>query len=290
MGTALWVLGHECGHGGFAASETINDIVGFTLHSCLLVPYFSWAISHRRHHSNTGNLARDEVFVPRSAPAGVHVDAPEDTLLNSVYRCVYIVITLVLGWPLYLFFNATGRPYSRNSAFNLPVNHFMPSSPIFQPKERNLVLMSDLGVLMGLAGLYWLGQTYTWTWLVKVYVLPYLIVNFWLVLITFLQHTDHSLPHYSGEEWDWVRGALATMDRDYGILNIVFHHIGDTHVAHHLFSNMPHYRCQEATKHLKKKLGKYYHSDDTPIAKALWDNFACVVAQEEKSSSGVFWF
>jgi fatty acid desaturase len=28
-----------------------------------------------------------------------------------------------------------------------------------------------------------------WAWLVKTYVVPYLIVNFWLVTITMLQHT-----------------------------------------------------------------------------------------------------
>ena len=28
-----------------------------------------------------------------------------------------------------------------------------------------------------------------WAWLVKTYVVPYMIVNFWLVFITLLQHT-----------------------------------------------------------------------------------------------------
>lgn len=295
VGTGLWVLGHECGHGGFAPHQLVNDTVGFVIHSALLVPYFSWAISHRRHHSNTGSLERDEVFVPAHAnhdpaKAGQNPDDREDTLVNSLFRCLYIVITLTLGWPLYLFTNATGRPYPRKAAWGLPVNHFMPSSPIFQPKEGKLVLLSDAGVLAALAGLYLLGSSFGWAWLVKVYVVPYLIVNFWLVLITFLQHTDEQLPHYNGAEWDWVRGALATVDRDYGILNVIFHHIGDTHVAHHLFSNMPHYRAQEATEHLKKFLGKYYLYDDTPIHKALWRNFALVTAVEEKPKSGVFWF
>lgn len=49
---------------------------------------------------------------------------------------------------------------------------------------------------------------------------PLLVVNSFLVLITFLQHTHPALPHYADKEWDWLRGALATVDRDYGILNI----------------------------------------------------------------------
>lgn len=38
----------------------------------------------------------------------------------------------------------------------------------------------------------------------------------------------------------------------YGILDVFFHHIADTHVAHHLFSYMPHYHAQEATQAIRK--------------------------------------
>lgn len=40
--------------------QAINDGVGLVVHSLLLVPYYSWKHSHRRHHSNTGSLAKDE--------------------------------------------------------------------------------------------------------------------------------------------------------------------------------------------------------------------------------------
>merc|ERR1711990_130012 len=35
--TGWWVLAHECGHGGFSASQFVNDCVGLVLHSVLLV-------------------------------------------------------------------------------------------------------------------------------------------------------------------------------------------------------------------------------------------------------------
>ena len=43
------------------------------------------------------------------------------------------------------------------------------------------------------------------------------------------------------------------------MLNKVFHHITDTHVAHHLFSTMPHYHAMEATKAIKPVLGAKSH-------------------------------
>lgn len=130
----------------------------------------------------------------------------------------------------------------------------------------------------------------------QTYLMPLVVVNAFLVLITFLQHTHTELPHYDDSEWDWLRGALATVDRDYGLLNYgrklpslisshfftlllqplnptVFHHIGDTHVAHHIFSTMPHYHAQEATEAIKPILKDYYKKDTTPISSALWREY-----------------
>jgi omega-6 fatty acid desaturase (delta-12 desaturase) len=106
------------------------------------------------------------------------------------------------------------------------------------------VVVSDAALAVVAWGLYNLAQAYGWPWLVKTYIIPYLVVNFWLVMITYLQHTHPNLPHYEDGEWDWLRGALATVDRSYGFLDHFFHHIADTHVAHHLFSQMPHYHAE----------------------------------------------
>ena len=64
--TGLWVLAHECGHQSFSASKTLNDTTGWFCHSALLVPYFSWKISHGKHHKATGHMERDMVFLPKT--------------------------------------------------------------------------------------------------------------------------------------------------------------------------------------------------------------------------------
>lgn len=80
----------------------------------------------------------------------------------------------------------------------------------------------------------------------------YLRVNHWLVLITFLQHTDPILPHYRAPEFTFPRGALATLDRsllgDCGKLMgwigaHATHGISETHVLHHVSSKIPHYNA-----------------------------------------------
>ena len=52
----LWVLGHECGHGAFSDNKMLQTVVGYTLHSAFLVPYFSWQRSHAVHHANTNHV------------------------------------------------------------------------------------------------------------------------------------------------------------------------------------------------------------------------------------------
>ena len=60
----LWVLAHECGHGAFSKHPWVNGLVGWILHSFLLVPYFSWAFSHAKHHRRTNHLEDGETHIP----------------------------------------------------------------------------------------------------------------------------------------------------------------------------------------------------------------------------------
>ncbi|XP_072977794.1 fatty acid desaturase DES2 [Typha angustifolia] len=281
--TGVWVIAHECGHHAFSDSSLLGDLVGLVLHSALLVPYFSWKYSHRRHHSNTGSLDRDEVFVPKTKPALAWYSRYLSN--NPLGRVVTLLIQLTLGWPLYLALNVSGRPYPRFAC------HFDPYGPIYSDRERIQIFISDAGVLTAGYAIYSLASSLGFWYIVRIYGVPLLIVNGWLVLITYLQHTHPALPHYDSSEWDWLRGALATVDRDYGILNRVFHHITDTHVAHHLFSTMPHYHAEEATKAIKPILGEYYQFDGTPVFKAMWREAAeCVYVEEGSTKKGVFWY
>lgn len=84
------------------------------------------------------------------------------------------------------------------------------------------------------------------------------------------------MPHYGDDEWTWVRGALSTIDRPYsecfGFHDWMHHHIGSTHVFHHLFSDGPCYNAVEATVHLKAFLEPkgLYNYDSRPILTAAW--------------------
>lgn len=285
--TGIWVLAHECGHQSFSTSKTLNNTVGWFLHSFLLVPYHSWRISHSKHHKATGHMTKDQVFVPKTRtqvglPAkdktvqedDEHVHLDEEAPIVTLF---WMLIQFLFGWPAYLAVNASGQDYGQWTS------HFHTWSPIFEARNFTDIVMSDLGVLVTLGALIYSSIQFSLLTVTKYYIVPYLFVNFWLVLITFLQHTDPKLPHYREGTWNFQRGALCTVDRSFGkFLDHMFHGIVHTHVAHHLFSQMPFYHAEEATFHLKKLLGEYYVYDSTPIVLATWRSFReCRFVEDE---------
>lgn len=196
FGTGVWVLAHECGHQAFSPSKVLNDTVGWICHSFLLVPYFSWKISHGKHHKATGNLARDMVFVPKTRDQyasrvgkTIHElgELMEDT---PILTATNLILQQLFGWPMYLLTNVTGhnnhekQPEGRgkgkaNGWFG-GVNHFNPSSPLYEAKDAKLIALSDLGLFLMGTALYYVGSNYGWLNLLVWYGIPYLWVNHWL--------------------------------------------------------------------------------------------------------------
>jgi omega-6 fatty acid desaturase (delta-12 desaturase) len=278
FGTGLWVIAHECGHGAFSDSRMINDVTGWFLHSALLVPYFSWQISHSKHHKATGNMERDMVFVPRTREEhatrlgrAVH-ELAELTEETPIHTLIMLFAQQLVGWPNYLMTNVTGHNYherqregrgkGKHNGYGGGVNHFDPRSPLYEQKDAWKIVLSDIGIALTATALYFLSSRFGWTNMAVWYFIPYLWVNHWLVAITFLQHTDPSLPHYTGESWNFVRGAAATIDREMGFVGRqLLHGIVETHVLHHYVSSIPFYNADEASDAIRIVMGKHYRSD-----------------------------
>ncbi|KAK1415490.1 hypothetical protein QVD17_31272 [Tagetes erecta] len=239
---ALFVLGHDCGHGSFSNDPKLNSVVGHLLHSFILVPYHGWRISHRTHHQNHGHVENDESWHP--LPEKIYRS------LDAVTRMLRFTLPFpMLAFPIYLWGRSPGKKGS----------HFDPGSDLFRANEKTDVIVSTVcwsamaALLVGLS--FVMGPLQ----LLKLYGIPYLGFVMWLDLVTYLHHHGHEdkLPWYRGKEWSYLRGGLTTLDRDYGWINNIHHDIG-THVIHHLFPQIPHYHLIEATEAAKPVLGKYY--------------------------------
>jgi len=239
---ALFVLGHDCGHGSFSSSKTVNNLVGHVVHSFILVPYHGWRISHRTHHANHGHVEHDESWYPMTESIYNTID-----FLTRFGRTQFPLP--LFAYPIYLWIRTPGKTGT----------HYSPTSDLFDRSECGQVLMSTACWLLMVTILTSFGNHFGFLWLLKLYLVPYIVNVVWLDAVTYLHHHGYQkkVPWYRGQEWSYMRGGLSTIDRDYGWFNKIHHDIG-THVVHHLFPAIPHYHLCEATEAVKPLLGKYY--------------------------------
>ncbi|EDK46444.1 hypothetical protein PVL30_005361 [Lodderomyces elongisporus] len=273
FGTGIWVLAHECGHQAFSDYGWVNDLVGWVLHSYLMVPYFSWKFSHGKHHKATGHLTRDMVFVPKTKEQFMQnrgIEDLDDLLGDSpIYSLSTLVFQQLFGWIAYLFADVSGQKHPGKNWWQ--VSHFNPSSVIFEKKDYYYVLLSDLGLAIQATILYTCVQKFGGFFVLVNWFLPYICVNHWLVFITYLQHSDPQMPHYEAHQWTFARGAAATIDREFGFVGrYIFHDIIETHVLHHYVSRIPFYNAREASEAIKKVMGEHYQHSDENMWVSLW--------------------
>lgn len=247
---ALFVIGHDCGHGSFAKNPKVNHFFGYLLHSFLLVPYHSWRISHRNHHQHTGHVDKEEAWYPWT-----HSEYKNTRLRKKIPRFYLFFFAFLF----YLFWRST----------RLNGSHFLPWSELFKPHERSLVIRSSLCCLATLSGLIFLSYLYGWAAIGKLYWGPYLIFIMYLDVVTILHHSSPEVPWFRDSAWSFLKGNLSTVDHEYRFTHPL-HHYSGIHIAHHLLPHIPHYHIRKATDAIIPILGPYYRKSNMSLFKALW--------------------
>lgn len=238
--TAIFVLGHDCGHDSFSRYDVVNDVMGNLLHAFLLTPFYPWKLSHRNHHKNTGNFDKDEVFYPKRESeydGGQHVE----------------LFGLGFAWYVYLVLGYSPRT----------ICHFNPYTDMFL-KHVTACYISILLDAGWAYCLYYYASVFGVMSLINYYFIPLTVFATYMVVITFLHHTDVNVPWFSDDTWSFVKGQLSSIDRHYGFVHGWIHNIG-THQIHHLFTKVPHYHLQEATAHFRKAFPELVRVKDDPI-------------------------
>lgn len=203
FGCGIWILAHECGHMAFSQYKTLNDTIGLILHSALLVPYFSWKITHKYHHRGVGNMATDTAFTPPTRLsytqsfnktieeiAEIAEDAP-------IYSFLVTVVQQLFTWQAYtLIMMGVGEKWFQRKAakegdenpeknedgtikrtYGLGGSLFNPYSPYFNELDAKLIFYTDAAILVTFSLLYYVGITYGWWNLAIWYGMPYLLIN-----------------------------------------------------------------------------------------------------------------
>lgn len=264
----MWCIGHDAGHGTVSKKNWINRVVGEISHSIFcLTPFVPWKKSHLLHHLNHNHLTRDfshQWFI-REEQDDLHPIFKLSHKTRNFQLPILYLVYLLLGVPDggHVFFY--GRMWENESL------------------EEKWKAAASVAVSMTTALTLWINMG-TADFAVVCFV-PWLVLSFWLFMVTYLQHHSDDGKLYTDETWTFTKGAFETVDRDYGKwINRMSHHMMDGHVVHHLFfTKVPHYKLEEATIALQKGLAEagqsdLYKSIDTPdftqeIIKQFDDNW-----------------
>jgi len=235
----MWCIGHDAGHNTVSKKGWINNIVGEIAHSvCCLTPFIPWKKSHLQHHLHHNHIDRDY-----SHQWFIREEADE---LPAVFKMSYKTRNFQLP-ILYMVYLLLGVPDGGHVFF---YGKMWEGEPM---KEKLRAAVSSV-ISIATSAFFWTKMGFAN--FTVVCMVPWLVLSFWLFMVTYLQHHSDEGKLYTDDTWSFTRGAFETVDRNYGLwINRMSHHMMDGHVVHHLFFNkVPHYRLEEATKELKKGL------------------------------------
>ncbi|KAJ3756084.1 fatty acid desaturase-domain-containing protein, partial [Lentinula raphanica] len=288
--TGLWVIGHECAHESFLPSKFGCIIIGLTCHTLLFTPHLSWKATHRIHHHYHGHMVHDQHWIPPLKSEALYrkknswFQYVEDTPLVVFAK---LVLQQLVGFQSYLLFNISGPQH-----YPLSTSHFNPFSIMFKAQDRLAVIISDISIIVMGYIIFQVASKWGVQNTLLLYGIPYLIVSHWVTMIVYLHHTDPIVPHYRDRSWNYTRGALATVDRDFlGWQGRFFlHNIAHFHIVHHLFPRIPFYNMDLATQHVKALIGKDYHATNKPVFQSLWQNYQSCQFVEDQGQFHFFYF
>jgi omega-3 fatty acid desaturase (delta-15 desaturase) len=232
----MWCIGHDAGHSLISKSKPfLNGVVGEISHSMFcLTPFVPWQLSHRKHHLNHNHLTRDyshQWFVREEQddlPSWIKLSYETRNFQLPLLYLIYLLAGVPDGGHVFLY----GRLWQDASA-QVKLRGALSSA-------ISLTTAAALCANMGVADF------------AVVVFAPWLVMSFWLFMVTYLQHHSDDGKLYTDESWTFQKGAFETVDRSYGKwIDRMSHHMMDGHVIHHLFfERVPHYRLQKATEAL----------------------------------------
>lgn len=256
---AIFITGHDCGHGTFSEYQLVNDFVGHLSHGSICVPFWPWRLSHQRHHMYHNHLDKDYSH-PWYTPE--KLERPDHALPRMMENYPHMrFIFPFLGWFLYLYGMPDGShfvPFAEQRLWKgSPTSEYLKC--LFSSASVGLTLWCVYQLCGGDLGAC-----------VYYYGVPLGVMGWWLVCVTYLQHHNPETLVYDDDDWKFVPAAFETVDREFGFgIDAMHHHITDGHVAHHLFfTKIPHYNLPMATKAIKEYLnanglGSLYKFDKT---------------------------
>ena len=224
----LFAIQHDCGHGAFFRSRTLNDWLGRALGVVTLTPYDVWRHSHSIHHSSSGNLGRRGIGDIQTLTVAEYAAlTPFQRLKYRLYRNPVVLFGLGPGY-IFLLEN------------RLPLGFMGRARYWVSAMATNAVLL----VVLALVG--WFGGVMP----ILLIFLPSTVLaataGMWLF---YVQHQFETTHWEAEENWQLHDAALEGSSHYVmpGWMQWLSANIGIHHV-HHVNSRIPFYRLPEVLR------------------------------------------
>lgn len=249
----LFIIQHDCGHGSFFKSRTVNDRVGAFLGILTMTPYLHWRKRHAIHHANSSNL--DGRFIGDVPTWTVDEYLEKDAWDRLKYRLFRFPFVLFVIVPFAVFFIGNRLP-----------------SAVANKKERRGVWWTNLAIAALWAMLI---VTFGWQAFLLVHIpVMWLSASFGMWLF-FVQHQFEDTYWEHQEDWDYTHAALRGSSYyklpkvlQWFTGNIGFHHI------HHLSPRIPNYlleKCHNENPIFQNVLTMTLRTSLETTFLSLWD-------------------
>lgn len=248
----LFMIQHDCGHGSFFKSRSMNDWLGRTAGVLTLTPYHVWRRSHAIHHSDCGNLDRRGVGDITTLTVSEYHD--RGLWKKFTYRFYRHPITLFIIGPIYVFLFENRLPFGY---FRAGWRYWISAM------GSNAATLAAAAILVYFFGL----GPFLWVFLPTTLIAG--AIGIWLF---YVQHQFEDTFWEKNPDWTVHEAALygSSHYKLPGFLPWMTGNIGVHHV-HHLYSRIPFYRLSQVLK-------------DHPVLAdirrlTLWESFGCVKLQ-----------
>lgn len=176
-----------------------------------MVPFYSWQKSHRLHHMYHNHYEKDKS----------HKWYHKDEFFGYFGQAGSYLLRLPV-LPLFVFFFGyllagidDGR-YDDTNRLETPLSdpiylssHYWPFSKLFSnTKERIQCAVSSLSCVGFIAATLHFYFSYDMTSFLIVYFGPFCIYNYWLFMVTYMQHHDHDSKVFDDTDFSYVRGEI----------------------------------------------------------------------------------
>jgi omega-6 fatty acid desaturase (delta-12 desaturase) len=220
-----FIVFHDCTHGSFTPSGTLNTWIGRICGLLVLTPFRWWRYSHAVHHGTAGDLDRRGTGDIRTLTTAEYRALPRRGRLRyRLFRNPFVLFGL--GWIL---------------TFVLGPRVVSPKA---RPEIRNSVLATNVCLVLLVAGACLLVG---WREYLLLQVPPVFVAGSVGIWIFYVNHQFEDTYWQRSDEWSYADAALA--GSSYlnlpGVLRFFSGNIGYHHV-HHLSPRVPNYNLRAA--------------------------------------------